>query len=456
MTNKMGSMPVKKLLMSMSLPAVFAMLVQALYNIVDSIFVSRISEEALSAVTLAFPIQMIIIAICVGSGVGINSVISRKLGEGKKAEAGNVAEHGILILAVMYLGIAVVAFLFANKMFNSFTNNPKIMNYGIMYIKIIMFFSFGRLLAQAGMSALQGSGDMAHPMKAQVIGAVINIILDPILIFGWFSAPALGVGGAAIATVIGQIVSMIYIYFILFSKTHNIKIGVVNFHFKWSLISKILKVSIPAIIMQGIMSLMLFGMNIVLVSYNDLASTALGIYYKIQSLVFLPILGLGQGVLPIIGYNYGAKKKDRIKETIKLSLVYSVCFMLFGTVIFQLFPLNLLGIFNSSNELTEIGVKAFRAISLSFPFAGASIVFASVFQGVGKAHYSMIISLIRQLILLLPCAYMIGVYFGLNCLWLAYPITEVVSLVFTFFLLRPLYKYELDYKDEYMNEAIEI
>ncbi|TCO70684.1 MATE family efflux transporter [Marinisporobacter balticus] len=446
--NKMGKLPIKKLLFTMSMPAILAMLVQACYNIVDSLFIARVNEAALSAVTLAFPIQMIIIAVCVGGGVGINSVISRKLGEGKNKEADNVAEHGILIMSLVYLAVLVIAFLFSHKMFNNFSNNKIVVDYGITYIRIILNFSFGCMLAQAGMSILQGTGDMLHPMKAQLIGAISNIILDPILIFGYFGLPAMGVAGAAIATVTGQILSMVYIYIILFTKENYIKLNLRDFSFSFSVIKQILKIGIPACIMQGVMSVMLFGMNWILAGYNDLASTALGIYYKLQSLIFLPVIGLGQGILPIIGYNYGAKNKDRISETIKTGCLWAISFMTFGFIVFQIFPYQLLAMFNSSSELTTIAVRAFRVSSLSFPMAGITIVLSNAFQGMEKAHYSMFLSIIRQFIVLIPVSYVLGRFFGLEYLWFGFLTSETIGFIVAILMEKLIYskklsKYEL-------------
>jgi putative MATE family efflux protein len=441
--NKMGTVPIRKLLFSMSMPAILAMLVQAMYNIVDSLFVARVNEAALSAVTLAFPIQMIIIAVCVGGGVGINSVISRKLGEGKNNEADNVAEHGILIMFLIYLVIVMIAFLFANKMFNKFTDDQAVLDYGVSYIRIILFFSFGRMLAQAGMSILQGTGDMTHPMKARLVGALTNIILDPIFIFGYFGVPAMGVRGAAIATVIAQILSMIYIFIILYTKEHYIKLNFRNFSFNANVIKEILRVGIPACIMQGLMSVMLFGMNWILASYDDLASTALGVYYKLQSLIYLPVLGLGQGVMPIIGYNYGAKNSERITKTIKLACLWGISFMTCGLIAFQIFPNQLLELFNSSNELKTIGVRAFRVISLSYPLAGGSIILANVFQGLGKAAYSMVLSIIRQLLVLIPVAYILGSLFGLEYLWFGYLVAEILAFTAAVLIMKSIYVKEI-------------
>jgi putative MATE family efflux protein len=324
-----------------------------------------------------------------------------------------------------------------------FSNDPVIIDFGVTYIRIILFFSFGRMLSQAGMSILQGTGDMTHPMKAQLIGAISNIILDPILIFGYFGIPAMGVKGAAIATVIGQVLSMIYIFVILYTKENYIKLNFKDFHFDFSIVKQILMIGIPACIMQGIMSIMLFAMNGILLGYDDLASTALGVYYKLESLIFLPVIGLGQGILAIVGFNYGAKNKDRISKTIKMSCLWGISFMTFGLLVFQFFPNQLLAIFNSSKELTKIGVRAFRIISLSFPFAGASIVLSSAFQGMNKAAYSMFLSIIRQLVILIPVSYILGKLFGLDYLWLGFLIAEIIAFAIAIFMIKTIYSKQL-------------
>lgn len=441
--NKMGSMPIKKLLFTMSLPSIFGMLMQALYNVIDSIFVSRISQDALSAVTLAFPIQMIIISLCVGGGIGINSLISRRLGEGKNDEANNVAEHGILIMLAIYLLVFIFTVFFSDRVYQSFSNDIDVVGYGCVYVKIILFFSFGRLVAQSGMSILEGTGDMANSMKARLLGIIVNIILDPILIYGWFGIPSMGVKGAAISTVVGQIITMIYIFIILIKKENYIKINLKKFHFKYKIVKDILVVGIPAMVMQGIMSIMLFGMNWVLATYDELASTAFGVYYKIQTLIFLPVIGLGKGVLPIIGYNYGAKNKERVMATIKYGLIWSISFMTLGMIVFQIFPQYLLKLFNSSDEMTKIGVRAFRIISLSFPFAGATVIISNMFQAIGKSIYSMIISVLRQLVILLPIACLLGFMFGLNYLWYSYIISDVVGMSISILIIKLIFKKDL-------------
>lgn len=441
--NKMGTMPIPKLMLTMSLPAILSMLVQALYNIVDSIFVSRIGEEALTAVSLAFPIQIIIIACFLGIGTGVNSLISRKLGENDLDSATNAAEHGFVLSGILYIVIIIVGALFANKFFALFTEDVKILNYGTGYIRIIMIFSFGRLFAQSGMSTLQGTGEMVKPMKAQLIGAISNIILDPILIFGGLGFPAMGVEGAAIATVIAQIISMVYIMVVLFTGDNYIKLDLKKFKYSNSIVKQIMIVGLPVAAMQGLASIMLTGLNMILAGFNETAVAVMGVYYKLQSLIFMPIFGLGQGTMPIIGYNFGAQNKDRLMGALKLGMSLAVAFMTIGMIVFQTFPAQLLSLFNSTEEMTEIGVTAFRIISLGFPLAAASIMISIAFQGMGDAYISLLVSFIRQIIVLLPTSYLFGKLAGLNAVWLGFVISEVVALIGVLYFFRKAYKTKL-------------
>ncbi|GMQ58526.1 MATE family efflux transporter [Vallitalea sediminicola] len=441
--NKMGTMKVSKLMISMSIPAILAMLVQALYNIVDSIFVSRVSDDALTAVSLAFPIQLIIIACFVGLGIGINSLISRKLGEKDNEAASNAAEHGILLCIVLYVIILLVGLLFANSFFALFTESQNIIDLGTVYIKIIMIFSFGRLLAQAGTSILQGSGNMIHPMISQLFGAVINIILDPILIFGYFGLPAMGVKGAAIATVIAQILSMIYILIVLFTKHNSVKLNLRNFKYDSKILKGIMQVGLPATIMQAIGSVMVTGLNLILAGFGDASVTVLGVYYKLQSLIFMPVFGLSQGIMPIIGYNYGSRNRERLMKALKLGLIAAVVYMTSGFLVFQIMPTQLLELFKSSDEMMKIGVRAFRIISYVFPLAAVSIMYGTAFQGMGKAYISMIVSILRQLVVLLPGAFILGKIFGLDGVWFSFVLAEVVGIIVVLLSFKKLYKNQL-------------
>lgn len=442
--NRMGTMPIPKLITTMSIPAIIAMMVQALYNIVDSIFVSNVSQDALTAVQMAFPAQMLIIAVFVGLGVGINSLISRKLGQKDTKGASNVAEHGVLICFGLYIIILILGIFFTESFFKIFTDKEEVISLGSQYIKIITAFSFGRLFSQAGMSILQGTGDMVHPMKSQLIGAITNIILDPLLIFGWFGLPAMGVKGAAIATVMAQFLSMMYILFILVIKKHHVSLSVRNFKYNSNIVKGIIGVGLPATIMQGLVSLMLVGLNWILASFNELAVTALGVYFKVQSFIFMPIFGLSTGTMPVIGYNFGAKNKKRVIDALKFSTILAIVYMTIGLIIFQIFPQPLLNLFNSSPEVFDIGIQAFRIISISFPLAAYVIMYSTAFQGMGHANISMGISFIRQIIILLPVSYLFGSLFGLKYVWYGFIVSEIISVLIIFIAYKKIQKTQFE------------
>jgi putative MATE family efflux protein len=441
--NKMGSMPIPKLLFQMALPAIIAMMVQALYNVVDSIFVSRLGEEALTALSLAFPIQLIIIAFFVGLGIGINSLVSRKLGEKDVESATNAAEHGFIIAGILYVIIVILAFLIPKVFFSKFTDDPLVIEYGVQYITIVMLFAFGRIFAQAGISVMQGTGEMVKPMKAMMVGAVGNMILDPILIFGWFGVPAMGIRGAAIATVAAQCLSMLYVFHAIFKQKISLELNMKSFHYDSKIVKQIITVGLPAAIMQALGSVMLTGLNLILASFSGSAVAVLGVYFKLQSFIFMPIFGLSQGTLPIVGYNFGAKNRSRMMEAIKVAILTAVSIMVLGTIIFQFFPSSLLKMFNSSPAMMSIGVHAFRTISWIFPMAGISIVLSTSFQAMGKAHLSMVVSFIRQLVVLLPSAYFFGKYFGLDAVWYSFVASEVVGLSTVLFLFRSVTQSQL-------------
>ncbi len=431
----MGVKPIPSLILGMSLPVIFSMLVQAMYNVVDSIFVSRVGEEALTAVSLAFPIQLIVIAAFVGLSTGISSAVSRKLGAKNHSAAVQVAEHGVFIGIILYVLVAIVGFILASVFFQNFTDNLLVINNASTYIRIVTMFSFGAILSHSATSVLQGTGDMIKPMFAQLIGAIINIILDPILIFGWFGLPAMGVKGAAIATVIAQIIAMIYVWILLYKGNSIIKPSIKDFKLDAHIIGQILLVGIPSALMQGLASIMLAVMNLILSSFGDSAIAIMGVYFRVQSMVFMPIFGLAIGTMPVIGYNYGAKNKDRMKKAIKFSVIVAVCFMSLCFVVFQVFASNLISIFSPTEEMLSIGVKAFKTISLIFPLVGITIILSTAFQGLGKAYYSLIISFIRQLVILLPAAYFLSKQGSIEYVWYAFIIAEIIGVsvaVFTF------------------------
>lgn len=427
--NKMGAMPIGKLLIKMSVPVMISMLVQALYNIVDSVFVAQIGEEALTGVTLAFPIQNLMIALSAGTGVGINALVSRRLGQKNKEGAGITAGNGLFLNIIHAIIFSIAGLLLVPAFFRAQTSDPEIIAYGTNYLRIVSVFSFGIFMQVTFERFLQSTGLTFYSMVCQSAGAVINIILDPIFIFGWFGLPAMGTAGAAWATVIGQFFSaFLGIYFHL-KFNHEIKLSLKSFKPNWPIIKEIYAVGIPSMIMMSVGSLLNIVMNNILIAFSSTATAVYGVYFRLQSFVFMPVFGMNNGMVPIIGFNYGARKPDRIKETIALAIRYASIIMIVGFVIFQLFPDVLLGFFNASPQMIEIGRPALRIISIHFIAAGASIVLGSVFQAFGLGKYSLVISLVRQLVVLLPIAYVMSLTGNINNIWWAFLISEVTALV---------------------------
>jgi len=344
--------------------------------------------------------------------------------------------------------LAILGLILSNIFFGVFTDNAEIIGFGSDYLRVIMVFSFGSLFAQAGMSILQGSGDMMKPMISQLIGAIVNIILDPIFIFGWFGLPAMGVKGAAIATIIGQVSSMCFILFALFRGDNHLKLDMRNFKYSKTITKQILIVGLPVALMQALGSVMLIGLNKILAGFGETPVAVLGVYFKLQSFVFMPIFGLSQGTMPIIGYNFGAKNKARIMKTIKVAAISAVSFMSIGMIVFQIFPAQLLTIFNSTEEMTAIGVVTFRTISIGYPLAALSIVLGSSFQGMGVAYISMIVSFIRQIIVLLPAAFLLGKFVGLDAVWTSFVIAEVIGLIVVLSFFKRIYTSKLSTWDD--------
>ena len=426
--NKMGIAPIPKLIVSMSLPAMFSMLVQALYNIIDSMFVAQLGESALTSVSLAFPVQTLMIAVAVGTGIGINSLVSRRLGERRREEASRAATHGLLLAIFSSLVFALLGLTLTQTFFQAFTDNQTVLQMGCDYTYVVTIFSFGMMIEIGLEKTLQATGNMIYPMLFQLSGAVINIILDPIFIFGKFGVPALGVRGAAVATVIGQIASMVFAVVVIIVKKHEVHISFRNFKFKWRTVKEIYAVGFPSIIMQSIMAFLVTMLNTILISFSEAAVSVLGVYYKLQSFVFMPVFGLTHGVLPIIGYNYGAGNKKRLLSALRLGTLIAACIMTVGTVLFLAIPDKLLMIFNASPQMLEIGVPALRIISICFIPGAVDILFSTFFQGVGMGFKSLIVSIMRQLVVILPAAYLLS-KIGLGYTWYAFPIAEVVSLV---------------------------
>lgn len=447
--NKMGVMPINKLLISMSLPMIIAMLVQALYNIVDSAFVGKYSHNALTAVTLAFPIQNLMIAVAVGTGVGINALLSRNLGEKKFKEANLAANNGILLAIFSTIAFAIFGLFFtrtffesqfsAQEMLNDPINCQEIIDYGTTYLSICTIFSVGIFVEIILERLLQATGKTTYTLITQGTGAIINIILDPILIFGLFGFPKMGVSGAAIATVIGQIVAMFLAIYYNVSKNHELKFGLKYLRPHFATIKAIYAVGLPSIIMQSISSVMTFGMNSILMKFSKAAINVFGIYFKLQSFVFMPVFGLCNGFVPIIAYNYGARNSKRIMDAFKLALKIVIAIMAFGFILFQVAPHLLLSIFNNSEEMLTLGIPALRIISYSFVFAGFSIVVISMFQALGHGFISMIISVARQLVVILPVAFIFARLFGVHAVWLSFPIAEVVSAILCLLYFKKVY-----------------
>ncbi len=428
--NKMGTMPVGKLLVVMSVPTMFSMLIQALYNIVDSIFVSRYSEKALTACSLAFPLQNLMFAFAIGLSVGMCSVISRRLGEKREDEANRAAESGYFI-ELCFMAFFMLVGAFVSKPFvKLYTDDPVLISYTVTYLRICLMLSLGVFVSIYSEKALQATGDTIHPMIIQASGAIFNIIFDPILIFGYLGFPAMGIAGAAYATVAGQFFSMfVGIFFIKRNSYIHIRLLRPRIHRKSS--RDILEVGVPSIIMQGIGTIMISLMNGILIAYDVLATTVFGIYFKLQSFVFMPVFGMNSGLMPILGYNYGAKNRARMMKALRLGLTFAFTYMTAGALIFILFPDALLSLFNASDSLKAIGEIALRRIALTFPLAAISIMLGSLFQAMGDGYLSMIQSIVRQLFILIPSAWVLGRLFGLDSIWFSFMLAEIFALLLT-------------------------
>jgi putative MATE family efflux protein len=438
--NKMGTMPINKLLISMAAPMMLSMLIQALYNIVDSIYVARIEEYALTAVSLAFPLQNLMISVGVGIGVGINAWLSKHLGEKQFEQANRVAMNGLFLEIASYLIFLVIGLTVIEPFLRSQTDIPEIIEYGKTYLRICIFCSFGLFTQLACERLLMATGRTVLSMITQATGAIINIVLDPILIFGYFGLPAMGMAGAACATVIGQIVGAVMgILFNLF-KNPEIRLKIRGFRPQVEVIRRILAVGIPSIIMASVGSVMTFLMNKILMGFSSTATTVFGVYFKLQSFAFMPVFGLNNGMVPILAYNYGAKRKDRMMEVIKRAMLYAVCIMVVCMAVFQLIPDQLLLLFDASENMLSMGVPALRLISLSYIFAGICVVSGSVFQALGNGVYSMFVSVARQLLILVPVAWLLSLTGRLELVWLAFPIAELASIGTSAFFLRRIYR----------------
>lgn len=429
--NKMGIMPVGKLLITMSLPMMISMVVQALYNIVDSVFVSRVSEDALTAVSMAFPLQALCIALGAGMGVGVNALLSKSLGAKDNDMVNKSALNGLFMTFVSYLVLLVIGIFAVNPFYMIQTDSADIIQYGTDYLSVICCFSFGMFFQFTFERLLQSTGRTFQTMITQTVGAVTNIILDPIFIFGYFGVPAFGVKGAAIATVIGQIIAAVLALIMNIKVNTDIDFSLKGFKPDIKIIGMIYKVGLPSIIMQSIGSVMVFCLNKILIVFSSTAVAVFGVYFKLQSFVFMPVFGLNNGLIPIMAYNYGAKKKDRMIKTIKCGLLIAFSIMSVGMVVFELFPDAILALFEASDNMLAMGKVALRTIAIHFPIAAICIVLGSAFQALGNAVYSMFVSIARQLVVLIPVAYALSKLGNVNYVWWCFPIAEIMSLTIT-------------------------
>ncbi len=449
--NKMGIMPVGKLLATMSAPMMVSMLVQACYNIVDSVFVSQLSENALNAVSLSFPLQQLMIAVCGGTAVGMNALLSRALGAKQFDKANRIANTGIFLFICSFIVFALIGFFFARPFFLAQTDVEEIVSYGTDYASICMCCSIGIFAQFCFEKMLQATGRTFCTMITHMIGTVVNIVLDPILIFGLLGFPRLEVAGAAVATVAGQMAAglVAIIFNLKYNKDVHISFKLIRFNKE--IVKEIYKIGLPSIVMQSIGSVMTFCMNKILIAFTTTATAVFGAYFKLQSFVFMPIFGLNNGMVPIIAYNYGAKKYERVKKTIVITIVTAVTIMSIGTLLFELVPHILLGLFNASETMLEIGVPALRIIGIHFVLAGFCIIAGSVCQAIGNPNHSLLVSVCRQLFVLLPAAWLLAQTDRLELVWFAFPIAECVSLILSAIFLKKT----LNRAKEKMKEIID-
>lgn len=439
--NKMGTMPIPKLVFNMAVPMVISMLIQALYNIVDSAFVGRHSADALEAVSIAFAIQNLMIAVATGTGVGMNAMLSRHLGEKKFDNANKTANTGIFLAFCSYIVFAVIGLTLIRPFYEMQSDIQAVIDYGEQYLMVITVGGFGLFGEIVGERLLQATGKTFYSMITQGAGAIVNIILDPILIFGYFGAPEMGVAGAALATVIGQCVAAVLAFVFNIKVNKEITLSLKSM-VKPSLseIKKIYAIGIPSIIMSSITSVLTVGMNLILKKFSEDAITVYGVYFKLNSFVFMPVFGLNNGLVPILAYNYGAGKYDRIRKTIKLGITSAVLYMLLGFAVFELIPDKLLAIFSAGDSLVAIGVVAFRIIAVSFIFAGVDIIGSTVFQAIGNPIHSLIMSVMRQLVIILPAAYLLSLLGTVDAVWWSYPLAEIVSFILCIIFMRKTLK----------------
>lgn len=441
--NKMGTMPINKLIINMSLPLITSMFVQAFYNIVDSLFVARINEDALTAVSMSFPAQNLMISAGVGVGVGITALIARYLGAHDEKGITRVVHNGIFLGILNSILFALFGIFLAKFYFEFQKASGIIETYGIQYLSICSIFAFSIIMEITFERMLIASGKTIYTMITQSTGAIINIIFDPIFIFGLFGFPKMGIVGAAVATIFGQTVAMFMALYFNVVKNHEVRISIKKFAVDFKTIVNIYEIGFPSIVMQSAASFMIFQLNNLLASFSTTATAILGVYFKLQSFVILPVFGLNNSVISIVSYNYGAGKIKRLLKTVKIANIYAFSIMLAGFVLCQILPSQILKIFDASDNMLAIGVPALRIISFSFLIAPFSIVSSGTFQALGKGTFSLIISLIRQLIIILPLSYLLSRIMGMKGVWVAFPIAEIVAGILTIIYLRKLYKNEI-------------
>ena len=441
--NKMGVMPIGKLLVNMALPMIVSMLVQALYNVVDSIYVSQISESAVTALSLAFPIQNVQIGFAIGTGVGINSLLSKSLGQKDQEKANLAAGNGITLVVIFAAVIMLFGVFGVEPYFRMQSSVAETVEGGIAYSRIICLLTLGMYVQITTEKLLQSTGRTFHSMIIQATGAIVNILLDPVFIFGWFGVPAMGIAGAAVATVIGQWVGALLGIFLNIRYNHDIQLGLKYLKLRRHIVAPILTVGVPSIIMNCIGSVMNFGMNQIFQRFSETATGVFGIYYKLQSFFFMPLFGMNGAAISIIAYNYGARKPERMMKTLKIACGAALTVMLIGLAAFQLVPELLLGLFNPSDEFLRIGCTALRIISIHFPVAAACIILGASFQALGNGIYSTISSVCRQLLVLLPAAYLLSLSGDVNMVWWSFPIAEVISALVTAYFFRRIYRQKI-------------
>ena len=434
--NKMGTMPIGKLLANMAIPMMVSMLVQAFYNVVDSVYVSQLNENALSAISLAFPLQNLMIAFGSGTAVGTNALLSRALGAKRHDLVDRAANTSIFLMFCNFAVFYVLGLTLSRSFFLAQTDVSQIVEYGTSYTSICLGASIGIFAQFCFERLLQSTGRTKLAMYTQITGAVINIILDPILIFGRLGFPRMEVAGAALATVIGQIVAAILAIWMNLKYNPDVRIRPSHIRFHWDTVKEIYRVGIPSIVMMSISSVMNFGLNQILIAFSTTATAVFGVYFKLQSFIFMPVFGLNNGMVPIISYNYGARKPERVKKTIRLSITAAICLMLIGLALFELIPGTLLTLFNATDHMRQIGIPAFRIIAIHFLFAGFCIVSGSVFQAIGNPLHALINSVCRQLVVLLPAAWLLAQTGKLEMVWFCFPIAEIFSFTLSAIFLR--------------------